>query len=308
MSTRGLTFPLVPRRRLLGLAFGAIHGARRGTGPDVAGARPYRPGDDRDAIDWAASARISAALGTDEFVVREHFADEAPRAVIVADRRPEMALCPPELPWLRKNEAMRVAAELIAESVAEARGLVGYLDFAEGEPQPFWRPPVSQTEHWAISERHLRHPTFQAPPDTVERTVVFLAVHGRSGPPGSFAFVLSYFLVNPARDVWERALERRWDIVPVVIQDPIWEASFPDVSSVVVPLADPRSGRVSHVRLTPAEARERRIDNERRRERLLAEFASLGLEPVLVEASARESVLRAFLAWAEERTSWRRAG
>ena len=46
---------------MIGLAFGAMHSARRGMGSDVAGSRPYRPGDDVDAIDWAASAKLSAA-------------------------------------------------------------------------------------------------------------------------------------------------------------------------------------------------------------------------------------------------------
>ena len=49
-------------------------------------------------IDWAASARLSAARSEDAFIVRERFADESPRVVIVADRRPAMALCPPGLP------------------------------------------------------------------------------------------------------------------------------------------------------------------------------------------------------------------
>ena len=78
-----LTFPLVPRRRLIGLAFGAVTSVRRGTGSDVASSRPYQPGDDVDTIDWAASARLSYARGTDEFVVRERYAEEAPRVVIV---------------------------------------------------------------------------------------------------------------------------------------------------------------------------------------------------------------------------------
>ena len=59
-----------------------------GPATDVAGSRPYRPGDDMDAIDWAASARLSTARGSDEFVVRERFAEEAPKVVIVCDRRP----------------------------------------------------------------------------------------------------------------------------------------------------------------------------------------------------------------------------
>jgi len=93
-----LTFPLVPRRRVIGLSFGTMRSLRRGTGTDVAGSRPYRPGDDMDAIDWAASARISTARGSDEFIVRERFAEESPKVVIVCDRRPEMSYFSPSLP------------------------------------------------------------------------------------------------------------------------------------------------------------------------------------------------------------------
>src|SRR5947208_8772542 len=92
MSFTDVVVPLTPRRRLIGLSFGGMRSARRGAGSDVAGSRVYRPGDDIDTIDWAASARLSAARGTDEFIVRERFAEEAPRVVIIADRRPEMSL------------------------------------------------------------------------------------------------------------------------------------------------------------------------------------------------------------------------
>jgi uncharacterized protein (DUF58 family) len=96
-----LSFPLIPRFRLVGVAFGGIHSARRGLGSDVAGSRPYTTGDDVDAIDWNASAKLSLARDSDEFIVRERFADEAPRVVALCDRRPAMALYPPGLPWLR---------------------------------------------------------------------------------------------------------------------------------------------------------------------------------------------------------------
>ena len=142
MSLGDLTFPLVPRRRLVGLAFGAMHSARRGVGSDVAGSRPYVRGDDVDAIDWAASARLSSARGSDEFIVRERFAEEAPRVVLVCDRRPEMSLFSAELPWLHKAEAMRTAADIIGESTVKARGFVGYIDHADGEEEPFWRSPL----------------------------------------------------------------------------------------------------------------------------------------------------------------------
>src|SRR3954470_9994343 len=130
-----------------------MRSARRGRGFDVIGSRPYRPGDDVRAIDWGASARLSAARGTDEFVVRERFTEEAPRVVVVCDRRPSMSLFPPGLPWLSKPEAMRVAGSLIADSTLRARGLVGYLDEATASVEgPFWRAPNAQHEHWRLKE------------------------------------------------------------------------------------------------------------------------------------------------------------
>ena len=91
-------------------------------GSDVASSRPYQPGDDVDTIDWNASARLSSARGTDEFIVRERFAEEAPCVVILCDRRPEMALYPQGLPWLSKPTVMLEAGRQIADSTAKSRG------------------------------------------------------------------------------------------------------------------------------------------------------------------------------------------
>ena len=63
---------------------------------------------------------------------------------------------------------------------------------------------------------------------------------------------MSDFLVAPTRDEWLDALERRFEIVPVIVQDPIWEQSFPDVSGVVVPFVEPGGSGVSLAALTSA--------------------------------------------------------
>src|SRR5262249_56123415 len=99
-----LPFPLVPRWRPAGSPFGRLRASRRGLGSSVAGSRPYRPGDSLAAIDWKSSARLSSVHAEPEFLVREHFADEAPRVVMVADRRATMSLYPG--PWLSKPAAL----------------------------------------------------------------------------------------------------------------------------------------------------------------------------------------------------------
>ena len=299
-----LTFPLVPRRRLIGLAFGAVTSVRRGTGSDVASSRPYQPGDDVDTIDWAASARLSSAHGADEFVVRERYAEEAPRVVIVADRRPAMSLYPPGLPWLSKPDAMVAAGMLIADSTAKARGLIGYLDYASasngGDPDaevPFWRPPHAQADFWRVKESHLHYPLYGAPEDTLEQAFAHLAPLRRALPAGTFVFILSDFLSPPSEAAWAWIVELPWEIVPVLIQDPVWEQSFPDVASVVVPLADPRTGRLKLVRLSRREARERRAANEQRLEEMVTLLEGLGLDPVLISTSDPEEIYTRFLEW-----------
>jgi uncharacterized protein (DUF58 family) len=294
-----LIFPLKARRRVAGLAYGALHSSRRGTGSDVAGSRPYRRGDDVKAIDWPASAKLSLARGTDEFVVREHFADEAPRVVVLCDRRPSMSLYPPGWPWLEKPEALRSILRLIADSALAAQGYTGYLDHADGTSS--WWPPTSQrTLHELEPDR-----PFTAPADALASGLEELIRHRRDVPPGTFVFVVSDFLVPPSRQLWLRVLARRWEVIPVVVQDPVWEQSFPDVGGVVIPFAEPVRGRVRYVQLTRKEAAERRRANEERRAQLVRTLRGLDLEPVLVQTSDVRSVFAAFLAWADRRRAAR---
>jgi hypothetical protein len=100
---------------------------------------------------------------------------------------------------------------------------------------------------------------------------------------------------------WIAAIERRWDIVPVVIQDPVWERSFPEVGGVALPFHDHTSGHFVSVRLTDSEAAWMREENERRAAELLARFRTLDLGPVLVTTSDRGDIFQAFLEWADER-------
>ena len=94
---------------------------------------------------------------------------------------------------------------------------------------------------------------------------------------------------------WQEAIDRRLDVVPVVLHDPVWERSFPDVGGTVLPLAS------GPTRVTRAEAATRRECNEQRFERLLARFEELDVEPVLLDDPEPETILERFLCWAEMR-------
>ena len=275
---------------------------RRGLGSDVAGSRPYQPGDDIDKIDWAASARLSLARGADEFIVREHYAEEAPRVVILCDRRPSMSIFDNGWPWLSKPEAIRQAARVIGDSAIAARGLLGYFD--EGDGSAYWHPPRSTQQLGAVD---LERP-FQANAGTLARGLGYLVDQRRDLPAGTFVFILSDFLEQPTRDEWLHVLERRWEIVPVVIQDPTWEQSFPEVGGTVVPFADPETGRITLVRFTEAEAAERREANERRIVELVRALRGLDMDPVVVSSHELRDVVLSFLTWADQRLFTRGRG
>ncbi|HEY5057566.1 MAG TPA: DUF58 domain-containing protein [Gaiellaceae bacterium] len=293
------TFPLVPRRRLTGLPFGDLPSRRRGHGSEVISARPYEPGDPVSSIDWFASARLSSASGGDEFVVRDRAADEAPRVAIVVDRRPAMGLYPHPLPWLTKREALREAVASIVASAAVARADIAALDFAGGDA--WWLPPGRRDRPWQVVEREGGATPFDAPDDSLARALAFLGTHRTDLPAGSFVFLLSDFLVPPPLEAWVRATGHGWDVVPVVIQDPVWESSFPPVGGVAIPVADPRRAGVSLVRLSRRAATRRREQNELRHTRLLAELDSFGLRSVAIGTSDPLEVDLAFVEWAEER-------
>jgi uncharacterized protein (DUF58 family) len=306
-----LGFPLLPRQRLLGLPFGSMRSARRGLGSDVAGSRPYRPGDDVDTIDWYASARLSAAHAADEFVVRERFAEEAPRAVCIVDRRPSMSLYPSDSPWLSKPEAAEVVLAAIAASVFAERGFLGYMDVAEAEhpdpahrtPEPLWRTPQSQAAYRRFELELLADRPFHAARDTLDESLRFLLAADGVLPRGTFVFVVSDFLAPPGAEAWLDALERRWDPVPVVVQDPSWERAFPEIGGVAVPVVDPETGRREVLRMTAREARRQREANELRFRRLLDDFYDVGIEPVVLSSSDPVDVVAAFLEWTAERAS-----
>ena len=215
------TFPLVPRWRVAGIPFGEQRSLRRGPGSDVAGSREYGPGDPVSKIDWYASARLSSARGGGVFVVREKYGEEAPRVVVLCDRRPSMSLYPAELPWLSKPAAVSAVADAIVVSALAARGEIGYLDFAGGERRdgaPYWLPPRSRRRRWEVEERLALH-EFDAPEDNIERGLDQLAHLRADLPSGSFVFVVSDFLSPPRLESWLHARSLRWDLVPVIVQE-----------------------------------------------------------------------------------------
>lgn len=287
----------MPRRRLTGTPFGERRSSRRGRGSDVSGTRPYLPGDPMATIDWFASARLSSARGSDEFVVRETYAEEAPRVFVVVDRRPSMALYGPELPWLDKPAAVLAAAEAIARSATAARAELGHADAAEGKTRVL--SPGSVAPRMVLDR--VRRAPFNAPTRSLAHALEHLLNRRAELPQGSFVFVLSDFLEPVGAGTWARLRSSCWDVVPVVVQDPTWEQSFPPVARVLMPLTTADGSETWLVRLAPDEVVARRHENEARLADLLRRFRRLAFDAVVLGTSSPAAIDAEFLRWATRR-------
>ena len=210
-----------------------------------------------------------------------------------------MALFPSSLPWLDKPAAVREAGRMILASGVATNALIGFA--AAGGPDPRVVPARRGRDHVRAIEQPPRTRAADGPPDSLDRALALLSRSAATIMPGTFVFVLSDFLPLPDASRLHDALAAGWDVVPVVVQDPVWERSFPDVAGVTLPLADPDDRRSLPVRLSRKQADARRFLNEQRTEQLHEAFLGLGLDHVTITSSDRAAVHAAFLAWAEGR-------
>jgi uncharacterized protein (DUF58 family) len=280
---RAFDLELEPRLRIVGSLLGQAASRRRGRSHDVVGARPYVAGDDTRMIDWAASARLSAASGHEQLIVREYHSEEAPTVVIGVDGGASMQRFPAPLPWLHKPSAVAACVEALAVAAAAGRSQLASLD-AET-----WLPP-----------RH-RLPEDVAPPE-LSAELPLDALFGRLLdqahllPPGSFVFHLSDYREPPSTPLLESFAEVEWHLVPVVVRDPIWEQSYPvETAGVSLPLVDDGMP----VRLDGRAAAARSEEHESAQRELLACFARAGYPAVVVGSARPRAVVEALLAWSE---------
>ena len=204
---------------------------RRGRGPfDIAGSRPYAPGDQSDRSTGSRRHEIRDCACQRRFVVLERYSRSRPARSSWSTAGPAWR-CGDDTPWLSKPRAVAAVVELVEASARAARGLLGYVDRASAaDGVGFWRAPrpVSRRRgararaHCAVrclgvvTRRRDRRPR-RAPPRSARRQLRVPPLglpsrrrRRRRGPPRC-----------RAAGSW----------VPVVVQDPLWEQDFPPIAS-----------------------------------------------------------------------------
>ncbi len=148
-------------------------------------------------IDWNASARLSALQDGDEFVVREFYADEAPRVVIVVR--------PPPV-----DGPLRARASLALEAGRSRRTRSSRSSPRRTPPARTSGTSTSRAQRAGRASRtgYRRGgqrapdrstgsaPSFDAPADVLERAIDELCLRRHDAQAGCFVFVVSDFLVR----------------------------------------------------------------------------------------------------------------
>lgn len=281
---------LEPHVRIIGSLFGMAASRRRGQSDDVVSGRPYVTGDDVRRIDWATSARLSAIRGEDHFVVRESYGEEAPIVCFTVDRSSSMSLYPREYPWLHKPDAVRQMAEVVALSANQYHCPLSYLD------DQSWRPPSTTTGREEILEL-VDARAYDGEEGALDALFGLLHSVEHLLPPGTFIFCCSDFLHVPSERALAMIADADWGLVPVIVQDPLWEQSYPEVAAeVALPVID-ESGRFRLLRQSRAEVRRRREANEARLRRLEELFTGYGFPPVVISELGTEALADALRSW-----------
>ena len=127
-------------------------------------------------------------------------------------------------------------------------------------------------------------------------------------PVGTFVFVVSDFLETVPDRTWMRIRSLAWDVTPLVVQDPVWEQSFPRIGGVVVRFSLPGWAGHSDVWIGRRRARALSESNERRLGATITRFRRLGFDPVVVGTNDRTEVAELLHSWAARRRVLLRRG
>jgi uncharacterized protein (DUF58 family) len=226
----------------------------KGRGMAFSEVRPYVVGDDVRVIDWNVSARMNEPHV-------KLFVEERDRTVNLLVDMSASGLFGSRA-QVKRDVAAEIAA-LVAFSAIKNNDRVGLIIFTDKVEQ--YVPPKKGKKHVLRVIREIL--SFEP---TSKRTDIAAALDylGKVARRRSVAFVVSDFLAPG----WERALDladRRHDVVPVVISDPLEEA-LPPLG--LVALEDIETGEILELDTSGPEGdayRERIAEDRRAREELL---------------------------------------
>ena len=244
---------------------------RRGAGDEAAGSRPYRPGD-----------RTARSTGPRPLGSRRHAAPTSSSCASSSPRRrraspssatagPSIGLYGAAVPVARQERrGHRRPCGSIAASARAARGDLAFADRRRRESGPL-RAPAGRAR-----TRRADATTARAARRRSARRSRCSSGVAACFPLGTFVFVVSDFLDAAAGRLWARLRSLRWDVTPVVVQDPVWEQRS-RASAASSCRSRTRRAEVARMSGSAARTRAARRANERAARAALGGFRRLGI-------------------------------
>lgn len=230
---------IVTRRLVNQQLAGQYQSVFKGRGMDFDEVRLYQPGDDVRRIDWNVSAR------TNEVYVKRFVEERELTVLLVVDASASLGFGSIAQ---RKRETAAELAALLAFSAIKNNDRVGLIVFSDAVE--LFIPPKKGRKHvMRIISELLRYEP-QGRGTDLDAALEFL---GRVSRRKSVAFVLSDFIAEGYEHAL-RAMNKRHDVVPIVIVDPM-EERLPDLG--VTWFEDPETGELLSVDTSSRRVRER---------------------------------------------------
>jgi uncharacterized protein (DUF58 family) len=258
-----------------------------GNGIDLAGLRPYQPGDDVRYIDWNVTARL------DEPWVRDYHEDRDLTAWFLLDVSPSVDFGTVEDERVKRTVLVDFVATM-ARLLTRRGNRVGAVLYGGTADRTI---PVGGGRRQVL--RLVRDLMADEPPERAPMTDLapMLAAAGAGIKRRSLVFIVSDFISEPG---WEKPLNlltRRHEVIAVRLHDPR-ETTLPDAGPLV--LQDAETGEQLYVDTGDRAFRERFEAAARRREEGIATaFRRAGVDALplatdddLVRAIVRMAALR----------------
>lgn len=272
--------PITPKRPATSQLSGEWSSPYTGKGLDFRSHRPYQLGDDLRTVHMGTSVRTGQDMVVDRIALRDV------SLVVVLDctasmgvrRKADMLLASAlMLIYSAVSMDMRVGAVLVGNN--------GYRRIGIGSGQRHALRLFDSVEQVCASMRNGNAIQVDYPATDVHRLM----------PGGGVLMYLSDFLDERghARDYATFAIEaRRYDFVPVVIQDE-FEYTFPDLpDETMIEFANPETGMQQPLWLGRTEKRRIRQLHEQRFDSLRQTFARHGLHFVHVNSPSVDHILQ----------------
>lgn len=211
---------IVTARQAQNQLAGAYHSVFKGLGMAFSEVRAYQPGDDVRLIDWNVTARMREAY------IKLFVEEREMTVMLLVDASGSGAFGSREQP---KREVAAEIAALLAFSAIKNNDRIGLIIFTD-RVEKFVPPKKGKKHVLALISEIL---TFQ-PASRRTDVSVGLELLGKVARRRSVAFLISDFIVDGGPSAYEKALriaQRKHDLVPVTISDPM-EEELPDVGYV----------------------------------------------------------------------------